>query len=117
MSSLGHLGRRGIAVFAVIACVAAIGVSGCSSDSTGTQISESSGEPTEAVDDPREEFRLSLIGGDLSVEKAGSEVEKAGYAWRIGEIDGEPQAVTMDYREDRLTFTVEGGMVTDASWG
>jgi hypothetical protein len=69
------------------------------------------------VDDPREEFRLSFIGGDLSVEKAGSAVEKAGYTWRIGEIDGEPQAVTMDYREDRLTFTVEGGMVTDASWG
>jgi hypothetical protein len=117
MSSLAEFGRKGIAVFAAIAIAAAFGSSGCSSESAGTQASEASGEPTVAVDDPREEFRLSLIDGDLSVEQAGSEVEKAGYTWRIGEIDGEAQAVTMDYREDRLTFTVEGGMVTDASWG
>jgi hypothetical protein len=44
-------------------------------------------------------------------------IEQNGYTWRLGTIDGEPQAVTMDYRIDRLTLTVDAGIVTDATWG
>ena len=44
-------------------------------------------------------------------------IEDAGYDWRIGVIDGEPQAVTMDYRIDRLTLTIDDGLVTDGMWG
>lgn len=63
----------------------------------------------------KETFRDSIIG--LPVDDAKRAVEAAGYTWRIGTIDGQPQPVTMDYRDDRLTFTVDGGVVTDASWG
>lgn len=117
MNTIGRFGHKTISVVAAIACIAIFGVSGCSSDSADTQVPEASGDAMVAVDDPNEEFRMSLIGEGLTVEQAGEESERAGYSWRVGEIDGEPQAVTMDYREDRLTFTVEGGIVTDALWG
>jgi hypothetical protein len=35
----------------------------------------------------------------------------------VGSYDGVPQAVTMDYNIDRLTFNVNDGIVTDATWG
>ncbi len=35
----------------------------------------------------------------------------------VGSIDGEPQAVTMDFREDRFTFDVVSGKVTGCSYG
>ncbi len=117
MNTMGGFGRKTISFAAAIACIAIVSVAGCSSDSADTPVPEASGDPMVAVDDPNEEFRMSLIGEGLTVEKAGEESERAGYSWRVGEIDGEPQAVTMDYREDRLTFTVEGGIVTDAVWG
>ena len=63
----------------------------------------------------KETFRDSIVG--LDVDDAKRAVESAGYTWRIGTIDGQPQPVTMDYRDDRLTFTVDGGVVTDATWG
>lgn len=63
----------------------------------------------------KETFRDSIVG--LDVDDAKQAVDAAGYTWRIGTVDGQPQPVTMDYREDRLTFTVDGGVVTDAVWG
>ena len=38
--------------------------------------------------------------------------EKLGWTWRIGQRDDEMFAVTKDYRPNRVTVTVENGLVT-----
>jgi|688.fasta_scaffold51818_4 hypothetical protein len=94
-------------------------LSGCTAENAENGSADSaSASPSDQGDaSPMEEFRLKLIADRLPEAEAGARTEGSGYSWRVGEIDGEPQAVTMDYREDRLTFTVENGIVTDAVWG
>lgn len=65
----------------------------------------------------QETFRTDLIAASLPQDEATALIEQNGYTWRLGTIDGEPQAVTMDYRLDRLTLTIDDGIVTDAVWG
>lgn len=105
---------KGLVFTTLMVASVSFGVIGCSGDS---ETSPSADQTTEIESGPSEEFRLNLIADSLTEQEAGARVEQAGFTWRVGEIDGEPQAVTMDYREDRLTFTVENGIVTDASWG
>jgi hypothetical protein len=62
-------------------------------------------------------FVAELLTEPLPQDEATARIEDAGYVWRLGTIDGEPQAVTMDYRTDRLTLTTDDGLVTDATWG
>jgi len=62
-------------------------------------------------------FVEELLAEPLPQDEATARIEEAGYVWRLGTIDGEPQAVTMDYRIDRLTLTTDNGLVTDATWG
>ena len=65
----------------------------------------------------RKEFRAELLQKQMPTAEAGEYTESAGYLWRVGSYDGVPQAVTMDYNMDRLTFDVNDGIVTDAAWG
>lgn len=65
----------------------------------------------------QEAFLLELLATPLPEAEATTRIEGAGYMWRLGTIDGEPQAVTMDYRLDRLTLTTQDGLVIDATWG
>lgn len=94
-------------------------LSGCTAENAenGSAGSASASPSDQGEVIPMEEFRLNLIADRLPEAEAGARAEESGYSWRVGEIDGEPQAVTMDYREDRLTFTVENGLVVDAVWG
>lgn len=65
----------------------------------------------------RKQFRAELLEKEMPTAEAGEYTENAGYQWRVGSYDGVPQAVTMDYNIDRLTFDVNDGYVTDATWG
>lgn len=65
----------------------------------------------------RKQFRAELLEKQMPTAEAGGYTESAGYQWRVGSFDGVPQAVTMDYNIDRLTFDVNDGYVTDATWG
>jgi hypothetical protein len=65
----------------------------------------------------RKQFRAELLEKEMPTAEAGEYTENAGYQWRVGSFDGIPQAVTMDYNIDRLTFDVNDGYVTDATWG
>jgi len=65
----------------------------------------------------RKQFRAELLEKEMPSAEAGEYTESAGYQWRVGSYDGVPQAVTMDYNIDRLTFDVNDGIVTDATWG
>jgi hypothetical protein len=53
----------------------------------------------------------------MSPEEATALAEDNGYIARVGTIDGQPQAVTMDFREDRFTFDVSEGAVIACTYG
>ena len=53
-----------------------------------------------------------MIAQHLGPVKAARYARDRGYTTRIGTVDGVPRAVTMDYREDRLTLTITKGRVT-----
>ncbi len=81
----------------------------------------SDGEGSEDLDmnitQEQRDFLAELVAEPMPQDEATALIEEAGYVWRLGTIDGEPQAVTMDYRTDRLTLTVDNGLVTDGTWG
>lgn len=54
----------------------------------------------------------SFVG--LSVDEAGARAQEQGRPWRIIREDGVDLAVTEDFSEDRLNFTVEDGTVVAA---
>lgn len=58
-----------------------------------------------------------MVADGLTVADATSRAEQSGYSARTGTIDGVPQAVTMDYREDRFTFEVSDGLVVGCTYG
>lgn len=58
-----------------------------------------------------------MIAQGLSPEEATALAEDRGYVARVGTIDGQPQAVTKDYRTDRFTFDVTNGVVTACAIG
>jgi ABC-type phosphate transport system substrate-binding protein len=58
-----------------------------------------------------------MVADGLSAEDATALAESNGYSARIGTIDGQPQALTMDYRVDRFTFDVTNGVVVACTYG
>lgn len=60
-------------------------------------------------------FAETLIGMDT--EEAQAATEEAGYTYRVVSIDGEPQAVTLDYRLDRINVALEDDVVTEVTIG
>lgn len=50
-----------------------------------------------------------------SLEEAAAFAEELGRQWRVGRQDGEDFALTADFNPGRVTFTVEDGVVTDAT--
>lgn len=68
-----------------------------------------------AAPDSTGAFAVTLLGS--SPAKAKAQAEKAGYAFRVVSVDGEPRAVTMDFRSDRIGATVVDGRVTEVAVG
>lgn len=71
----------------------------------------------EAGNADMEALCAQMVADGLSPEEATALAESNGYVARVGTIDGEPQAVTMDLREDRFTFEVQGGAVIACTYG
>ena len=53
-----------------------------------------------------------MIDGKMTQAQANTLATGNGYTTRVGEVDGVPNAVTADYRPDRYTLTITGGVVT-----
>ena len=53
----------------------------------------------------------------LTEAEAGALAAERGFAWRVEMIDGEPQALTMDFVETRRNFSLEAGIVVSVSLG
>jgi hypothetical protein len=73
-----------------------------------------SGEETGEMEQT-EAFAETVVG--MTADEAQAATEAAGYTYRVVEIDGEPQAVTLDYRIDRVNVALEDDVVTSASVG
>jgi hypothetical protein len=58
-----------------------------------------------------------MVAEGLSPDAATALATENGYVARVGTLEGEPQAVTMDLREDRFTFDVTGGVVVACTYG
>jgi hypothetical protein len=51
----------------------------------------------------------------MTLDEASAFAEEAGRQWRVGTEDGVELPVTADFIEGRVTFTVEDGVVTEAT--
>lgn len=112
--------RRKISAVTLGIAIAVGALSGCGGDQepmSSPDVSESEAAVNPDITPEQQAFVDDLLATALPQDEATAAIEEAGYTWRLGTIDGEPQAVTMDYRIDRLTLTVDQGLVTDATWG
>lgn len=58
-----------------------------------------------------------MVEGAMSLDQAGAFAQASGYTVRPGTVDGQPLAVTTDYRPDRFTVTLARGAVTACTYG
>lgn len=58
-----------------------------------------------------------MVDGRMTADEAGAFAKANGYLLRVGSIDGQPQAVTMDYRTERFTVSTVAGAVTGCTYG
>ncbi len=50
-----------------------------------------------------------MVDESMTQDQAAAFAESNGYSLRVGSVDGEPRAVTMDYRPDRFTVALVSG--------
>jgi len=58
-----------------------------------------------------------MVSQAMTVERAQEYAQPLGYTVRIGSIDGQPLAVTADYRPERFTVSTVAGAVTSCTYG
>lgn len=58
-----------------------------------------------------------MAQGAMTQAQAAAFAESNGYSLRVGSIDGQPMAVTMDYRPDRFTVALVNGTVDGCTYG
>jgi hypothetical protein len=58
-----------------------------------------------------------VVAEALPLDAAVALAEASGYTTRVGTLDGQPQAVTTDFREDRMTFDVDADVVVGCTVG
>lgn len=111
--------RTTVMAAAVGALLATAALSGCSStDDTATAPASAVEAASEAaVNADMVTLCEQMVADGLSPEDATALAESNGFVARVGTIDGEPQAVTMDFREDRFTFEVADGVVVGCTYG
>jgi len=108
-----------VVLMAVAAGAMAVSLSACSSGSTETVSASpvaSTGGDVAGTDEMRA-LCDQMVADAMSPDDATALAESNGFVARVGTIDGQPQAVTMDYREDRFTFDVESDVVVACTYG
>ena len=105
---------------AAVALSVLVGLTGCSSAGSSSTPSASeadlSGTPVTAKDDMTA-LCEQMIAQALPLDAGVALAESSGYTTRVGRVDGEDQAVTMDLREDRFTFEVESDVIVGCTVG
>lgn len=110
--------RPTILAAVALGVMAIAGLTACSSSSSEAPASEInlSGTPVSAKDDMTA-LCAQVVEQGLPLEAAVALAEASGYATRVGTLDGTPQALTQDIREDRFTLDVQAGIVTGCTIG
>lgn len=110
---------RRTAVLATAALVVTLGLGACSSAEPAGNASSFGVVSGSAVPVADELAALceQIVAEALPLDAAVALAEAGGYTTRVGSIDGEPQAVTKDLQEDRMTFEVEADVVTGCTVG
>jgi len=108
----------------VVVCVLAvtIGLAACGGgDDNSRAVSSSRGSTTTSPvtttpgSTPGSETADAFVG--LKKQAAVRKAEREGRPWRIGREDDEQFALTQDYIENRVTFEIDDGAVTKATFG
>lgn len=97
---------------AMTACSSTSGSAEAVSASTSVVASAGTGGSADMV-----ALCAQMVDGAMTVEDATALAKDHGYVARVGTIDGTPQALTMDFREDRFTFDVVDGAVVACTYG
>jgi hypothetical protein len=108
---------------AVAAIAGAIGLAACGGGADQPASAPATPPATEATGDTGAAGGTVLAGheitGDdfvgMTLDQASSFAEEAGRQWRVGTEDGVDLPVTADFVSGRVTFTVEEGVVTEAT--
>ncbi len=58
-----------------------------------------------------------MVDERMTSNQASAFASEYGYTLRVGSVDGQPMAVTMDYRRDRFTVAIVGDAVTGCTYG
>jgi hypothetical protein len=104
------IARRSVGLAAAIG-LGAVMLAACSSSDDATV------SPPDGADAAMVALCDEMVAQGLSPEEADALAVENGYVTRVGSVDGEGMAVTMDYREDRFTFDVVDGVVTACQYG
>jgi len=107
---------------AVLVAVAALSLAACSSTPSAPAPASSAPAAVGSVEPSGGTAQMvalctQMVDGKLSPEDATALAEENGYVARVGTIDGSPQVLTMDLREDRFTFDVQAGAVVGCTYG
>ena len=108
---------------AAVAVAGALGLAACGGGADQPASAPSAPPPAEPILDAGQAGGTVLAGQILDggqlvgmpLDVAISWVEEQGRQWRVGREDGVDLAVTADFVLDRVTFTVEDGVVTAAT--
>jgi hypothetical protein len=109
----------------VLVCVVAVtvGLAACGGgDDNPRSVSSSRGSTTTVpvtttpgTTSPGSETADAFVG--MTKQAAIRKAEREGRPWRIGREDDEQFALTQDYIENRVTFEIDDGTVTKATFG
>lgn len=98
------------AVGAALAAGSIVALAACSSGGDAAEAPDGADAAMVALCD-------EMVAESMSPEQADALAAENGYVTRVGSVDGEPMAVTTDYRTDRFTLDVVGGVVTACTYG
>jgi len=101
-----------------IGLTAVAGLTACSSGGSAADVPEAnlSGSPV-TVEEDLTDLCAQIVEQALPLEAAVALAEASGYQTRVTSTDGVPEAATMDARDDRFSFVVVGGSVTECTIG
>jgi hypothetical protein len=100
-------------VCGIVVVVAGAAIAGCGGDSDNSVSSRDNSKETSTSMGPGKESDYVGLTKSAAIAKA----KDQGRPWRIGREDGEVFPGTLDYNPERVTFEIDNGKVTTATFG
>jgi hypothetical protein len=105
--------RRILALACGVALIGTVGIAGCGGDSGNSASVKDQPKETPTTQVPGSES--SFVGLTKSAAIAAAKAQDR--PWRIGREDTQQYALTQDYIPNRVTFEIDNGRVTKATFG